>query len=73
MAVGVKRTCGGAASSRRMDLQRCRRAPAWLRADRMRLAILCVRVALWFWQQLPQVRAALQPEYERLGMAPEDA
>jgi len=35
--------------------------------------ILCVVVALWFWQQLPKVRAALQPEYERLGMVPEDA
>ena len=34
--------------------------------------ILCVLVALWFWQQLPKMRVALQPDYERLGMAPED-
>ncbi len=35
--------------------------------------ILCVLVALWFWQQLPKLRTALQPEYERLGMTSDES
>jgi predicted MFS family arabinose efflux permease len=31
----------------------------------------CVLAALWFWRQLPAIRAAIRPRYVELGILPE--
>lgn len=35
--------------------------------------ILCVLAALWFWRQLPTMRIALRPQFERLGMTSDES
>jgi MFS family permease len=34
--------------------------------------VAAMLAAAWFWRRLPEIRAALRPAYEKLGIAPSD-